>query len=75
MMANDDIEKSLTSLGIEKREIIPTNILRRKTALNQFRNEINIFPLAWFDSGDDSVFCVECSEGRFETSDSGTSRG
>lgn len=63
-MLNDDIGECLTSLGIEKRHIMPTNIAR--TELNQFRNEINIFPLRWFDEGDDDGdFFREASEGRF----------
>lgn len=61
-MLNDDIGECLTSLGIEKRHIMPTNIAR--TELNQFRNEINIFPLRWFDEGDDDGdFFREASEG------------
>lgn len=69
-MANndDDIEKCLTSLGIEKRRIIPTNItqkiLRQRPELNQFCNEINIFPLDWFDNGSDSRFSADCREGK-----------
>ena len=66
MVNDDDIGKCLTSLGIEKRQIIPTNVLRQhQPELNQFRNEINIFPLEWFDSGDvnDSRFFMGCREG------------
>lgn len=62
---DDDIEKCLTSLGIEKRQLIPTNItqkaLRQRPELNQFRNEINIFPLEWFDSDSDWQFLPQCS--------------
>lgn len=68
MTANDDIEKCLTSLGIDKRQIIPTNItqkiLRQRPELNQFFNEINIFPLEWFDSSSDSEFFTSCGEGK-----------
>jgi hypothetical protein len=61
-----DIEKCLTSLGIEKRHIMPTNVERRdRPELNQFQSEINIFPLAWFDSGADLESIPACSEGRF----------
>lgn len=70
MMTNDvDIERCLTQLGVERHQIIPTNtvqrVLRQKTELNQFRNEINnIFPLEWFDDGDrDAEFFTECMEG------------
>lgn len=62
----DDIGNCLTSLGIEKRHIIPMNviqnILRRRPDFNQFLSEFNIFPLAWFDDGD-SLNSRECNEG------------
>lgn len=70
-MANDDVGNWLTSLGIEKRRIIPTNIeqriLRQRPELNQFSNEINIFPLEWFDdggTGNDSRLSADCCEGK-----------
>mgnify|MGYP007092100352 CR=1 FL=1 len=75
MTMNDDIGKCLTSLGIEKRQIIPTNIAQRAlnqqhiAQFNQFQNEINIFPLQWFDNGDgsDSEFLKKCGgEGKFK---------
>lgn len=64
-MVNDyDIGKCLTSLGIEKRRIILTKVLRQQRhhlELNQFQNEINIFPLEWFNSnnGNDSKFLMK----------------
>lgn len=66
MLANDDdIENCLTSLGIQNRQLIPTNIaqrvLRQRPELNQFRNKINIFPLEWFDG--DWQFFPDCAEG------------
>jgi hypothetical protein len=72
-MNDDDIGKWLTSLGIEKRQIIPTNVLcqqRHQPELNQFRNEINIFPLEWFDGGDghDLEFFNGCREGELRYS-------
>lgn len=77
MMANDDIGKFLTTLGIAKQQIIPTNIvqkiLRQQPELNQFCNEINIFPLDWFDSGSDSEFFTDCREGKLVVNDDLTS--
>lgn len=70
MVNDDDIGKCLTSLGIEKRQIIPTNVLRQQQPeLNQFRNEINIFPLEWFDSGDgnDLKLFMGCREGELRS--------
>lgn len=66
-----DIGKCLTSLGIEISKLIPTNITQKSTtataaeAFNQFRSEINIFPLEWFDSGNDFEFFIPSTEGRF----------
>jgi hypothetical protein len=43
----------LTSLGIEKHRIIPTNasqkIFRQHLSFNQFESKIPYFPLEWFD--------------------------
>lgn len=55
-----DIGLRLASLGIEKRHITPTNNARPE--LNQFRHEINILPLQWFDGGSDDD--AEAVDGR-----------
>lgn len=54
MMANiDDVGSMLTSLGIEKHRIVPTNvsqkIFRQHLKFNQFESKIPYFPLEWFD--------------------------
>lgn len=55
-LAVDDVENILTSLGIEKYRIVPTNasqkILRQQSKFNQFESEISYFPLEWFDCHD-----------------------
>lgn len=50
---DDDVGNILTSLGIERRRIVPTNvrqrILRQQSNFNQFESEVPYFPLEWFD--------------------------
>jgi hypothetical protein len=70
MAHDDDVGNILTSLGIEKHRIIPTNasqkVLRQQPRFNQFESNIPYFPLEWFDSGYDpneSHFFSNCSKG------------
>lgn len=55
-LAADDVGNILTSLGIERHRIVPTNvsqkILRQQSKFNQFESEIPYFPLEWFDCHD-----------------------
>lgn len=57
-LAKDDVGNILTSLGIERRHIVPTNasqrILRQQSKFNQFESEIPYFPLEWFDCDNES---------------------
>lgn len=50
---DDDVGNILTSLGIERHRIVPTNvsqrILRQQPKFNQFESEIPYFPVEWFD--------------------------
>lgn len=54
-MSAHEIEIILTTLGVEKQQMIPTNssqrVLRDQEKFNQFCSESNIFPLEWFDKG------------------------
>jgi len=64
-----DVEERLTSMGIEKRQLIPTNIAQKafrqqqqqeqQAAFNQFTNGINILPLEWFAGNDDCEFSID----------------
>lgn len=58
-MANVDVGNILTSLGIEKHHIVPTNVtqrsLRQHAKFNQFDSKIPYFPLEWFDC-DEHIF-------------------
>lgn len=71
MINDEDLEKCLSSLKIEKHQIVPMNFLRQQQhhfEINQFRTKINIFPLEWFDSGDgkDFEYFVTCKEGEIK---------
>ncbi|KAG5675313.1 hypothetical protein PVAND_005224 [Polypedilum vanderplanki] len=67
-MLSDDVENILTSLGIERHQIVPTNvsqkILRQKSKFSQFDSDISYFPLEWFDSEIDRSNSLSlCNEG------------
>lgn len=68
MMANvDDVGNILTSLGIEKHHIVPTNVsqrsLRQHSKFNQFESKIPYFPLEWFDCDEQFFAGTHSSEG------------
>ena len=68
MMANvDDVGNILTSLGIEKHHIVPTNVsqrsLRQHSKFNQFESKIPYFPLEWFDCDEKFFAGTHSTEG------------